>query len=76
LGASLEGGLVGTNAAVPNVPGLEAALPLSHLEALELDYLPQHLIVIGGRYSGLGCAVCERCSAAVKKLPSFAVAMK
>ena len=44
---------VGTHAAIPNVPGLEAAQPLTHVEALELDYLPQHLIVIGGGYSGL-----------------------
>src|SRR5262249_41508921 len=35
---------VGTHAAIPNVPGLEAAQPLTHVEALELDYLPQHLI--------------------------------
>ena len=44
---------VGTHAAVPNVPGLEAAQPLTHIEALELDYLPQHLIVLGCGYSGL-----------------------
>src|SRR5215471_1049382 len=44
---------VGTHAAIPNVPGLEAAAPLTHIEALELDYLPRHLIVIGGGYSGL-----------------------
>ena len=29
---------VGTHAAIPNVPGLEAAQPLTHVEALELDY--------------------------------------
>ena len=45
---------LGTHAAIPSVPGLEAARPLTHIEALELDTLPQHLIVIGGgRYSGL-----------------------
>jgi hypothetical protein len=44
---------VGTHAAIPNVPGLEAAKPLTHVEVLALDYLPQHLIVIGGGYSGL-----------------------
>src|SRR6516162_6219963 len=47
---------VGTHAAIPNVPGLEAAQPLTHVEALELDYLPRHLIVIGGGYSGLELA--------------------
>jgi len=34
---------VGTHPAIPNVPGLEAAKPLTHIEALELDYLPPHL---------------------------------
>jgi pyruvate/2-oxoglutarate dehydrogenase complex dihydrolipoamide dehydrogenase (E3) component len=47
---------VGTHAAIPNIPGLLAAKPLTHLEALELDYLPRHLIVIGGGYSGLESA--------------------
>jgi len=47
---------VGTHAAIPNVPGLEAAQPLTHVEALELDYLPRHLIVVGGGYSGLELA--------------------
>jgi pyruvate/2-oxoglutarate dehydrogenase complex dihydrolipoamide dehydrogenase (E3) component len=47
---------VGTHAAIPNVPGLEAAQPLTHVEVLELDYLPRHLIVLGGGYSGLELA--------------------
>jgi pyruvate/2-oxoglutarate dehydrogenase complex dihydrolipoamide dehydrogenase (E3) component len=44
---------VGTHAAIPKVPGLAEARPLTHIEALELDYLPTHLIVIGGGYAGL-----------------------
>src|SRR5712671_3159398 len=51
---------VGTHAAIPSVPGLEAARPLSHVEALELDYLPPHLIVIGGGYVGLEFAQAYR----------------
>jgi pyruvate/2-oxoglutarate dehydrogenase complex dihydrolipoamide dehydrogenase (E3) component len=51
---------VGTHAAIPSVPGLEAARPLTHIEALELDYLPQHLIVIGGGYVGLELAQAYR----------------
>src|SRR5262249_48912528 len=51
---------VGTHAAIPNVPGLEAAQPLTHVEALELDYLPRHLMVIGGGYSGLELAQAYR----------------
>ena len=44
---------IGTHPAVPNVPGLEAARPLTHIEALELDHLPRHLIVLGAGYVGL-----------------------
>jgi pyruvate/2-oxoglutarate dehydrogenase complex dihydrolipoamide dehydrogenase (E3) component len=48
---------LGTHAAIPNVPGLEATRPLTHIEVLELDYLPQHLVVIGGGYAGLGSSL-------------------
>ena len=51
---------VGTHAAIPRVPGLEAALPLTNIEALELDYLPRHLIVLGGGYVGLEFAQAYR----------------
>src|SRR5262245_55416426 len=44
---------VGTHATIPSVPGLEAAQPLTNIEALELDYVPPHLIVLGGGYVGL-----------------------
>jgi pyruvate/2-oxoglutarate dehydrogenase complex dihydrolipoamide dehydrogenase (E3) component len=44
---------VGTHAAVPEIPGLRAAKPLTHVEALELGRLPSHLIVLGGGYVGL-----------------------
>jgi pyruvate/2-oxoglutarate dehydrogenase complex dihydrolipoamide dehydrogenase (E3) component len=44
---------VGTHAAIPSVPGLQAARPLTNIEALELDYVPSHLIVFGGGYVGL-----------------------
>jgi pyruvate/2-oxoglutarate dehydrogenase complex dihydrolipoamide dehydrogenase (E3) component len=51
---------VGTHAAIPRVPGLEAARPLTHIEALELDYLPSHLVVLGGGYVGLEMAQAYR----------------
>jgi pyruvate/2-oxoglutarate dehydrogenase complex dihydrolipoamide dehydrogenase (E3) component len=51
---------LGTHAAIPNVLGLTAAQPLTHVEALELDYLPRHLIVIGGGYVGLELAQAYR----------------
>ena len=51
---------IGTHAAIPAVPGLEAAGPLTHIEALELDYLPSHLVVLGGGYVGLELAQAYR----------------
>ena len=44
---------LGTRAAIPGVPGLADARPLTHVEALELDRLPSHLVVIGGGYVGV-----------------------
>ncbi len=41
---------------MPAIPGLEAARPLTHIEALELDAVPSHLIVLGGGYVGLELA--------------------
>jgi pyruvate/2-oxoglutarate dehydrogenase complex dihydrolipoamide dehydrogenase (E3) component len=43
----------GTHATIDDTPGLAAAQPLTHIEALELETLPEHLIVIGGGYIGL-----------------------
>jgi pyruvate/2-oxoglutarate dehydrogenase complex dihydrolipoamide dehydrogenase (E3) component len=51
---------VGTHATIPDVPGLEAARPRTHIEALELDYAPDHLIVLGGGYVGLELAQAYR----------------
>jgi pyruvate/2-oxoglutarate dehydrogenase complex dihydrolipoamide dehydrogenase (E3) component len=44
---------VGTHASIPDVPGLRAAGPLTHVEALNLERLPDHLVVLGGGYVGL-----------------------
>jgi pyruvate/2-oxoglutarate dehydrogenase complex dihydrolipoamide dehydrogenase (E3) component len=43
----------GTRALLEPIPGLADAQPLTHIEALELDQVPGHLIVIGGGYVGL-----------------------
>jgi pyruvate/2-oxoglutarate dehydrogenase complex dihydrolipoamide dehydrogenase (E3) component len=43
----------GTRATIEDVPGLTDAAPLTHVEALELDRIPEHAIVIGGGYVGL-----------------------
>jgi pyruvate/2-oxoglutarate dehydrogenase complex dihydrolipoamide dehydrogenase (E3) component len=44
---------LGSRAAIPDLPGLAEASPMTHVEALELDRLPRHLIVLGGGYVGL-----------------------
>jgi pyruvate/2-oxoglutarate dehydrogenase complex dihydrolipoamide dehydrogenase (E3) component len=46
----------GTHAALEPIPGLVEAEPLTHIEALELDVVPDHLIVIGSGYVGLELA--------------------
>ena len=43
----------GTQAVLEPIPGLVEAQPLTHIEALELDEVPAHLLVIGGGYVGL-----------------------
>ena len=43
----------GTRAALGAIPGLAEAEPLTHIEALELDQVPEHLLVIGGGYIGI-----------------------
>jgi pyruvate/2-oxoglutarate dehydrogenase complex dihydrolipoamide dehydrogenase (E3) component len=51
---------LGTHASVPPVPGLKDAGPLTHIEILELDRLPEHLAVLGGGYVGLEFAQAYR----------------
>jgi pyruvate/2-oxoglutarate dehydrogenase complex dihydrolipoamide dehydrogenase (E3) component len=43
----------GTRAAIDPISGLAEAQPLTHIEALELGEVPEHLLVIGGGYVGL-----------------------
>jgi pyruvate/2-oxoglutarate dehydrogenase complex dihydrolipoamide dehydrogenase (E3) component len=51
---------LGTRAADPDVPGLRDAAPMTHVEALDLERLPEHLIVVGGGYVGLELAQAMR----------------
>jgi pyruvate/2-oxoglutarate dehydrogenase complex dihydrolipoamide dehydrogenase (E3) component len=51
---------LGTHATIPPTAGLADARPLTHIEALELDRLPAHLIVLGGGYVGLELAQAYR----------------
>jgi pyruvate/2-oxoglutarate dehydrogenase complex dihydrolipoamide dehydrogenase (E3) component len=50
----------GTHAKLDTIPGLAEAQPLTHIEALELDTLPEHFIVLGGGYIGLEFAQAMR----------------
>ena len=50
----------GSRATVDSTPGLHEASPLTHIEALELDHIPGHLIVLGGGYIGLELAQAMR----------------
>ena len=46
----------GSCARMDDTTGLAEARPLTHVEALDLDQLPGHLIVLGGGYVGLELA--------------------
>lgn len=51
---------LGTRATIPDVSGLSDAAPMTHVEALELERVPEHLIVLGGGYVGLELAQAMR----------------
>jgi pyruvate/2-oxoglutarate dehydrogenase complex dihydrolipoamide dehydrogenase (E3) component len=50
----------GSRATIDSIPGLSEANPLTHIEALELDQVPKHLVIIGGGYVGLELAQAMR----------------
>ena len=51
---------LGAFAAMPEVPGLREAEPLTHVELLDLDVTPGHLLVLGGGYIALELAQAMR----------------
>lgn len=51
---------VGTHATLAKIPGLAEANPLTHIEALELDEIPAHILVLGGGYIGMELAQAMR----------------
>ena len=50
----------GSRARIDDTPGLKDAGPLTHVEAIELDHVPGHLVVLGGGYIGLELAQAMR----------------
>ncbi|QMV19769.1 FAD-containing oxidoreductase [Granulicella sp. 5B5] len=44
---------VGTRAFVPNIPGIDEVPWLTNTTILELETLPEHLVIVGGNYVGL-----------------------
>ena len=44
---------VGGRASVPPFPGLEGAKYLTNSSMMDVDFLPEHLVIIGGSYVGL-----------------------
>ena len=51
----------GSHAAVDySIPGMAEAKPLTHVEALELESLPRHVIILGAGYVGLEFAQAMR----------------
>src|SRR4051812_14526300 len=50
----------GSRARIDPIPGIAEAQPMTHVEALELDRVPKHLIVLGGGYVGIELAQAMR----------------
>jgi pyruvate/2-oxoglutarate dehydrogenase complex dihydrolipoamide dehydrogenase (E3) component len=44
---------VGGRPLVPKLPGLDAVPCLTNVSMMELDFVPEHLVVVGGSYIGL-----------------------
>lgn len=50
----------GTRATIDSTPGLAQANPMTHIEALELDHIPEHMLVLGGGFVALELAQAMR----------------
>jgi pyruvate/2-oxoglutarate dehydrogenase complex dihydrolipoamide dehydrogenase (E3) component len=50
----------GSRATIEPIPGLAESSPLTHIEALELTVLPEHLLIVGGGFIGLEFAQAMR----------------
>ncbi|OCK89743.1 FAD-dependent pyridine nucleotide-disulfide oxidoreductase [Cenococcum geophilum 1.58] len=50
----------GSRATIDDTPGLRESDPLTHIEILEMDKIPTHLVILGGGYVGLEFAQAMR----------------
>src|SRR5438034_9969676 len=50
----------GTRATIDPIPGLAEANPLTHIEAVDLAYIPDDLLVLGAVHVGLALALAMR----------------
>ncbi len=50
----------GSRTAIDSTPGLRESHPLTHVEALDLDHVPRHLLILGGGFIGLEFAQAMR----------------
>ena len=55
---------VGGRASIPDMPGVNDVNYLTNSSIVDVDFLPDHLVVIGGSYIGLELARCIAASAA------------
>ena len=59
----------GSRARIDATSGLSDARPLTHVEALELDTVPEHLLILGGGYVGLEFA--QACITSLKEISTI-----
>lgn len=51
---------LGSTSKIDDIPGMKEARPLTHIGALDLDYIPEHLVILGGGYVGAELAQAMR----------------
>ena len=44
---------VGARADIPKIPGIDSVPYLTNSSMMEVDFLPEHLVILGGSYVGL-----------------------
>src|SRR6266545_1522960 len=58
--ANFDAIIIGGRALVPPIPGLEKTPYLTNSSMMDVDFLPPHLVVLGGSYIGLEFAQAYR----------------